>query len=79
MQEIIERLIAPDRFSMTSLYDNVWSVFSSHEIIADSINVLKNDFSKNKYKQLACGILRHAFLIELVKVPGIETTKFRTR
>jgi hypothetical protein len=43
------------------------------------MSILRNDFSKRKYKQLACGILRHAFLIELVKIPGIETTKFRTR
>jgi hypothetical protein len=79
VKEIIERLIAPDRFSMKSLYDNVWSVFSTNELVADSMNVLKSDFSTNKYKQLAYGILRHTFLIELVKVPGIETTKFRTR
>jgi hypothetical protein len=79
MKEIIERLIAPDRFSMKSFYDNVWSVFSVNELVADSMNVLKSNFSTNKYKQLAYGILRHTFLIELVKVPGIETTKFRTR
>lgn len=79
MQEIIDRLIVSDRFSMKSLYADVWSVFSTNIVVAENIGILKNTFSKNKYKQLACGILRHAFLIELVKVPGIETTKFRTR
>jgi hypothetical protein len=79
VQEIIERLVAFDRFSMKSLYDSVWSIFSADGAISDSINTLKNEFSKNKYKQIACGVLRHSFLIELVKIPGIETTKFRTR
>lgn len=40
MREIIERLIASDRFSMKSLYDNVWSIFSVNELVADSIRVL---------------------------------------
>lgn len=79
MQEIIDQLIVSDRFSMKLLYASVWSVFSTNKAIAENISILKNTFSKNKYKQLACGILRHAFLIELVKIPGIETTKFRTR
>jgi hypothetical protein len=79
MQEIIENLTAVDRFSMNTLYNNVWSIFTSDQKIANSANVLQNRFSKKKYKQLACGILRSAFLIELVKVPKIESTKFRTR
>jgi len=79
VQEIVERLIALDRFSMNGFYDHVWEIFSANEILADGISILKTSFSEKKYKQLACGILRHAFLIELVKVPGIETTKFRTR
>ena len=79
MQEIIDQLIEYDRFSMRSLYESVWSFFSTNKAIADSIGILRNKFSDKKYKQLAYGILRHAFLIELVKIPGIETTKFRTR
>lgn len=79
MQEIIDQLIASDRFSMKLLYDSLWSIFSANTVITDSISILQNKFSNKKYKQIACGILRHAFLIELVKIPGIETTKFRTR
>jgi len=79
MQEIIERLISLDRFSMNELYNHVWGIFSDDEVIVDSAITLKENLGNKKYKQLACGILRHAFLIELVKVPGIETTKFRTR
>lgn len=79
MQEIIESFIALDRFSMNGFYNHVWEIFSANEILSDGISILKDNFSKKKCKQLACGILRHAFLIELVKIPGIETTKFRTR
>jgi hypothetical protein len=79
MQEIIENLTAVDRFNMNTVYDVVWSIFASDQKISDSVNVLQSRFSKKKYKQLAFGILRSAFLIELVKVPGIESTKFRTR
>ncbi|MEY3869378.1 MAG: hypothetical protein ACRCT1_23180 [Microcoleaceae cyanobacterium] len=84
MQEIIDRLIASERFSMTSLYNSVWSIFSTNEAIADSISILMahshfSNKSKKKYKQLAYGILRHTFLIELAKLPKVETTKFCTR
>lgn len=79
MQEIIDQLIASDRFSMNSLYQQVWPILLNDSAIADSISSLRSNFSNSQYKQLAYGILRHAFLIELVKLPGIETTKFRTR
>ena len=79
MQEIIDQLIVSDRFSMKLLYASVWSVFSTNKAISESTSILRNDFSKKKYEQLAYGILRHVFLIELVEIPGIETTKFRTR
>ena len=66
---------------MKSLYDSIWPVFSTDKAISDSITALINDYGLNnkKYRQIACGILRYSFLIELVKIPGIETTKFRTR
>lgn len=79
IKKIIDQLIASDRFSMDSLYEKVWPIFSSDTLLADSISSLNSHFSKTHYKKLACGILRHAFLIELVKLPKIETTKFRTR
>ncbi|MEB3279206.1 MAG: hypothetical protein VKK42_09845 [Lyngbya sp.] len=79
MQEIIDQLIASERFSIKALYESVWSIFSSNEVIIDSINLLRNQFSQSQYKKLGYGILRHAFLIELVKIPGIDSTKFRTR
>lgn len=64
---------------MELLYDEVWSMFSSDEAIVDSLNILNQKLKPKECKKLAYGILRHAFLIELVKLPKVETTKFCTR
>lgn len=79
MQETIDRLVASDRFDMNALYETVWPMFVADKIISDRINIIKRHFSQKYYQQLVCGILRHAFLIELVKLPAVETTKYRTR
>lgn len=79
MRQTIDQLVASDRFKMNALYERVWSRFSADETIAHHLNIIKSDLSKKHYQQLAFGILRHAFLIELVKLPSVETTKYRTR
>lgn len=79
MQEIIDRLLESERFSMNSLYSDAWHNFAAIDVISDNLKILNESLSKSKYKKIACGILRHAFLIELVKFPGIETSKFRSR
>ncbi len=79
MRETIEQLIALDRFHMKTFYDRVWPLFANRNSVKPHIDDLKNIFNKSKCTKLFYGILRHAFLIELVKLPGVETTKFQTR
>lgn len=79
MRETIDQLVESQRFHMNTLYDSVWSMFASDETIAPNINIIREKISAKQYKKLGKGILRHAFLIELVKLPGCETTKYRTR
>lgn len=64
---------------MKALYESIWLMFVADKKIAHRLNILESKLGKKQYKQLACGILRHSFLIELVELPGVETTKFRTR
>lgn len=77
---IMERCIdTEDNFSMTQFYDAVCPSLEQHTEIADIASKIKSDFGKKKYQKFGYAILRSAFLIELVKVPKIETTKFRLR
>jgi hypothetical protein len=79
MQDIIEKIVETDAtFSMLSLARLVWPIIEADELTAEISKGLSKQLGGN-YSKLAYAILRHAFLIELVKVPKIETTKFRVR
>lgn len=79
MQEIIEKIIAAECFNMNSLFEEVSPIFSAEELFSDKLSILKNTLNQKNYKRFVSGILRHVFLIELVKLPKAGTTKFRTR
>lgn len=78
IQREIERLLAGDRFSMQTLCDAILPLIEEHSSVAAVVPLLQQVLG-GEYRKLLCGIIRHVFLIELVKVPKIETTKFRFR
>lgn len=77
VKSIIDAAIASDRFGMNALFD---LLVSNPEFLGlgDS-KPLEKLFGQSNTKKLLIGILRFAFLIEIVKVPKIETTKFESR
>ena len=78
MQGRIETVVAAERFRMALLTDRVWPLVEAHGEIAPVVPALRERLNDH-YGDLAKAILRHVFLIELAKVPKIETTKVRTR
>lgn len=78
IQKEMEAIVDAERFSMPSLTRKVWPLVEAHSEIAKLVPLVKGKLAGH-YAELANAILRHVFLIELVKVPAIETTKFRVR
>lgn len=78
MQRAIEAVVKAERFNMLTLCRSVWPLVEAHPEIAPLSATLKTRL-KGHYDQLAFAILRHVFLIELVKVPKIDSTKFQVR
>jgi len=65
-------------FNMTQLQAAAWPFIEKDPAVVPLLPKLKKLGDKN-YRKLAQAILRNVFLIELVKKPKIETTKFRVR
>lgn len=63
---------------MSRLCDTAWKLVEADGLMSECIPALKQKLGEN-YGDLCCAILRHVFLIELVKIPKIESTKFRVR
>lgn len=79
LKQIIEIFVETENFNMRQLHLDAWPLIEEHPRVAPNINKIQEIFGNTDYKKLANSILRNAFLIELVKVPKIETTKFRER
>ncbi|MDR2924375.1 MAG: hypothetical protein LBU76_00175 [Azoarcus sp.] len=76
----IEAAVNTDNdFSMVQLVSEAWPIIETSSRLQKLIPGLRQIFGDKGYKKLSQAILRNAFLIELVKVPKIETTKFRQR
>jgi len=79
MQDQMERIVETDTsFNMASLANVVWPLIEALPSVATAVPLVRARLVAN-YRKLSFSILRNAFLIELVKVPKIETTKFRVR
>lgn len=79
MQNAIEDALNSERFGMQALVQSAWPLVEAHEEIAPLVQYLQRRLGSQHYLKLAAAILRHVFLIELVKVPKIDSTKFRFR
>ena len=78
MQERIETLVNVDRFNMGALCAAAWPLIEADPQTRVQQPALKDKLGDH-YEGLCNVILRNVFLIELVKVPKIESTKVRVR
>lgn len=78
MRATIERSVETKNFSMLALHEAAWPKIEADPQVAPIVSTLRERLS-TQYRKLAYAVLRSTFLIELVKVPKIETTKFRVR
>jgi hypothetical protein len=79
LKQHIEQIVdTENNFNMARLAESAWPVIETQESIAEIVPVIRSILG-NQYIKLAHSILRNTFLIELAKVPKIETTKFRLR
>lgn len=76
-KQSIDNSIESDRFSMNGLFVLLSSMPGF--INLNDYDYLEKIFGSISTKKLFIGIIRFAFLIEIVKVPKIETTKFESR
>lgn len=80
LKTVIEAVVNTDAdFSMTHLVDAAWPIIEGAPRLDRLMPGIRKALGVKNYKKLSQTILRNAFLIELVKVPKIETTKFRQR
>ena len=79
MTEVLDSIINAERFRMSTLCSEAWPLIEADAAIAASLTSIRRDLSSTHYRKLQYAILRQVFLIELVKQPRIETTKFRAR
>lgn len=80
LQKYIEVACNVERFSMGSLNQSALLVLTSDPQISPILLSIAQKLGSQTYIGFICtAILRHVFLIELVKVPKIDSTKFRTR
>ncbi len=79
MRALFEQFLEAERFNMNSLYDALKEPFEREQTLGPLIRTTHEIFGQNFLKKFCLSIIRNVFLIELVKRPAIETTKFRVR
>ena len=88
LKDRIEAFVDVERFSMRTLLNEVWPLVEDHASLTKNSALLKVSTAQTGtksrqgvalYKKLSGIIVRHVFLIELVKLPKVESTKFRVR
>jgi len=79
MKQTIEQYVDVERFSMPTLANHLGPLLAADIEMAGDLAKIKAKFSDGHYTSFIRAVLRNVFLIELVKVPKIETTKVRYR
>jgi hypothetical protein len=79
MKATLEKLVDVDRFSMPQLATALTPLFAKDEEVAGALGDIENALGARDFNQFLRCVVRNVFLIELVKTPAIETTKFRVR
>lgn len=71
--------ISRERFNGNRLIIDILPILRRNREIRQLLDDISNQMSDKEFKRTISGIIRASFLIELVKHPKIETTKFETR
>lgn len=66
-------------FRMSELAEETWSEIEGRTEVSEAIHAIRSLLSAQDYSKLCHSIVRSVFLIELVKLPKVESTKFRVR
>ena len=78
-QRGFERVLGRNRFNMRALQTEVWPSLEADTGLKPGLRSLRKKLSPAQYDKLAKALLRNAFLIKLVKLPKVETTRVRPR
>jgi hypothetical protein len=78
MRDTIEQVADAKRFNMVALYERAWPIMEGDIGVVGLVPALRERLGDD-YRRLGCAVLRNVFLIELVKTPKIDSTKFRVR
>lgn len=78
-QRILNSEVAKDRFSMTGALKGALKVVAKEAVLRGHYDAMVSSLGPRAARHTLLGIIRATFLIELVKQPKIETTKFETR
>lgn len=78
IKDAFDRAMEGKRFSMPGLCAAVWPHLERHSAISSHIPPVRRRLG-DAFGKLQCSILRNAFLIELVQLPKVETTKMTAR
>jgi hypothetical protein len=76
---VIDAAIDQDRFSMRGLHEQLWPLLQARPAVARHLEALRERFSPAHAQKLEYALIRHIFLAEIVKLPGVTTTKFQSR
>lgn len=79
LKESFEKQVARERFSLRALFSESGDELAGVGGCGPLLAALEDGVTGEEYTYLVQGLLRTAFLIELVKQPKIETTKFEVR
>jgi len=79
MKRLFEREVLSERFNLKKLYLKLLLKLSSNRLLCAEANALLRQGDPRVSKSILISLIRFAFLIELVKKPAIETTKFEVR
>ncbi len=77
VKDFLELAVARENFSMRVLFQELMPVLET--ALGEKYKIIKNALGQRVNDYVFQGIVRSTFLIELVKTPKIDSTKFRVR
>lgn len=79
MKRLFEREVLNERFNLKKLYSKLLSKLAADKLLFTQVNVFLRQNDPKLANAILISLIRFAFLIELVKKPAIETTKFKVQ
>lgn len=78
IKTILEREVSSERFRMSAIFEEIMNAVQGTRVLHQCEAIMPT-LGEKVSDYVLRGIIRFAFLIELVKTPKIETTKFEVR